>query len=266
MVMSKRSERRERRLAAGAESPSRNGSSRNGSTVDASSATELDLASIQPLLDALMERALITEAQIDEALTTGPGNESELSERLLSMGFIDERSLVQLRADLHGLAIADLRQGSPDPEALALIPDAMAREHFVIPVGVGELGISVAMANQPTPELLSLLDQTTHMTVIPMLAPLSEIRIAIDNNYRAIGELDHLVQAFEAVEGLGAGLWPMRAQRRLPRCSPTTLPSSKSSSGFSPRPCEIGRRTFILSRRRKACGFATALTARSRRS
>ena len=148
-----------------------------------------------------MERALITEAQIDEALTTGPGNESELSERLLSMGFIDERSLVQLRADLHGLAIADLRQGSPDPEALALIPDAMAREHFVIPVGVGELGISVAMANQPTPELLSLLDQTTHMTVIPMLAPLSEIRIAIDNNYRAIGELDHLVQAFEAVEG-----------------------------------------------------------------
>ena len=201
MVMSKRSERRERRLAAGAESPSRNGSSRNGSTVDASSATELDLASIQPLLDALMERALITEAQIDEALTTGPGNESELSERLLSMGFIDERSLVQLRADLHGLAIADLRQGSPDPEALALIPDAMAREHFVIPVGVGELGISVAMANQPTPELLSLLDQTTHMTVIPMLAPLSEIRIAIDNNYRAIGELDHLVQAFEAVEG-----------------------------------------------------------------
>jgi type IV pilus assembly protein PilB len=34
-----------------------------------------------------------------------------------------------------------------------------------------------------------------------MLAPLSEIRRAIENNYRAIGGLDHLVQAFEAVEG-----------------------------------------------------------------
>ena len=33
-----------------------------------------------------------------------------------------------------------------------------------------------------------------------MLAPLSEIRRAIENNYRAIGGLDHLVQAFEAVE------------------------------------------------------------------
>ena len=98
------------------------------------------------------------------------------------------------------MAIADLRQGEPDPEALALIPDSLAREHFVIPVEVSELGISVAMANPPTPQLTALLDQTTQTTVIPMLAPLSEIRIAIDNNYRAIGGLDHLVQAFEAVE------------------------------------------------------------------
>jgi type IV pilus assembly protein PilB len=200
MVMSKRSERRERRLAAGTESPSRNGTSRNGSTADAAPAPQLDLDSIQPLLDTLMARGLVTEAQIDEALATGPRNESQLSELLLNMGFIDERSLVQVRADLHGMTVADLRQGNPDPEALALIPDAIAREHFVIPVDVGELGISVAMAAQPTPELLALLDRTTHMTVIPMLAPLSEIRIAIDNNYRAIGELDHLVQAFEAVE------------------------------------------------------------------
>ncbi len=34
-----------------------------------------------------------------------------------------------------------------------------------------------------------------------MLAPLSEMRRAIENNYRAIGGLDHLVQAFEAIEG-----------------------------------------------------------------
>ena len=33
-----------------------------------------------------------------------------------------------------------------------------------------------------------------------MLSPLAEIRRAIDNNYRAIGGLDHLVQVFEAVE------------------------------------------------------------------
>ena len=164
------------------------------------SATKADLESSLPLIDALVARELLTEAQIEKALATDPPTEGDLCDTFVSMGFIDEHALVAVRAELYGMAIADLRQGEPDPEALALIPDSMAREHFVIPVEVSELGISVAMANPPTPQLVALLDQTTHTTVIPMLAPLSEIRIAIDNNYRAIGGLDHLVQAFEAVE------------------------------------------------------------------
>ena len=76
----------------------------------------------------------------------------------------------------------------------------MAREHFVIPVKLDEVGLHVAMADQPSPELLTLLGETSGTPIRPMLAPLSEIRRAIDNNYRAIGGLDHLVQAFEAVE------------------------------------------------------------------
>ena len=205
MVMSKRSDRRERRLAREGGEPARNGSSANGSSGDGSSddatpATKADLEASLPLIDALVARELLTEAQIEKALARDPKTESDLCDAFVVMGFIDEHELVGVRAELYGMAIADLRQGEPDPEALALIPDSMAREHFVIPVEVSELGISVAMANPPTPQLTALLDQTTQTTVIPMLAPLSEIRIAIDNNYRAIGGLDHLVQAFEAVE------------------------------------------------------------------
>ena len=98
------------------------------------------------------------------------------------------------------MAVADLRQTTPEPQALALIPDSMAREHFVIPIKLDEVGLYVAMADQPSPELLTLLGQTSGNSIRPMLAPLSEIRRAIDNNYKAIGGLDHLVQAFEAVE------------------------------------------------------------------
>ena len=89
----------------------------------------------------------------------------------------------------------------PEPEALDLIPDSLAREHFVIPMALDEVGLHVAMADQPSPELMSLLSETSGTAIRPMLAPLSEIRRAIENNYRAIGGLDHLVQAFEAVEG-----------------------------------------------------------------
>ncbi len=148
----------------------------------------------------LLGRNLVTDAQIDQALAALPETQSELSEVLVTMGFVDERELEEARAELYGMAVADLRQTTPDPEALALIPDPMAREHFVIPVRLDEVGLHVAMADQPPPELLTLLTKTSGHSILPMLAPLSEIRRAIDNNYRAIGGLDHLVQAFEAVE------------------------------------------------------------------
>jgi type IV pilus assembly protein PilB len=182
-----------------ANGPSSNGSSSNGSSVD-TPGLRFDTESSRPLLNVLLERNLITDAQIDQALAAQPKTESGLNDVLVSMGFIDERDLEDARAELYGMVVADLRQTTPEPEALALIPDSMAREHFVIPVKLDEVGLHVAMADQPPPELLTLLAQTSGNSIRPMLAPLSEIRRAIDNNYRAIGGLDHLVQVFEAVE------------------------------------------------------------------
>ena len=115
----------------------------------------------------------------------------------------------------------------PSKEALDLIPDSMAREHFVIPMALDEVGLHVAMADQPSDELLALLGETSGTAIRPMLAPLSEIRRAIENNYRALGGLDHLVQAFEAVE-------VTRRRPSRPRLSrltswPTMRPSCRSS-------------------------------------
>jgi type IV pilus assembly protein PilB len=78
-------------------------------------------------------------------------------------------------------------------------------------MSVDESGLTVAVADRPSSELLDLLSQTAGMSVRPLLAPLSDIRRAIDNNYRAIGGMDHLVQAFEATEG---------ARRRILEATP----------------------------------------------
>ena len=99
------------------------------------------------------------------------------------------------------MEVADLRQTSPEQAALDLIPDSVAREHFVIPMALDETGLHLAMADQPADDLITLLTEASGKAIRPMLAPLSEIRRAIENNYRAIGGLDHLLQAFEAVEG-----------------------------------------------------------------
>ena len=160
----------------------------------------LDRQATLPLQNVLIKNNLVTEDQIEQAFAAPPNGHSDLGEILIDMGIIDQRHLIGARAELYGMAIADLGQNTPQPEALELIPESMAREHFVIPVKLDEEGLHVAVANQPPPELLALLAQVSATSIQPMLSPLAEIRRAIDNNYRAIGGMDHLLQAFEAVE------------------------------------------------------------------
>jgi type IV pilus assembly protein PilB len=147
----------------------------------------------------LVQRGLLTWAEIDKVLQADPAG-ADLGDLLVSHGMLKEHDLTEARSEISGLPIVDLREANPEADALALIPDSMAREHFVIPMSVDEAGLTIAVVDEPSPELINLLSQTAEKTIRPVLAPLSEIRSAIDNNYRAIGGLDHLVQAFEAVE------------------------------------------------------------------
>lgn len=189
-----RRERRERRHSQEESGPSQNVSEAY------SPAPYLNGRAGEELLVLLLERDLVTEEQVEQALALEPSSGTDPGEALVRLQAIDEGDLIAVRAELYGMSVADLGQTVSEPEALALIPDSMAREHHVIPIGLDETGLRVAVANQPSPELLALLATTSGRSILPMLAPLPDIRRAIDNNYRAIGGLDHLVQAFEAVE------------------------------------------------------------------
>jgi type IV pilus assembly protein PilB len=196
MALSRRSQRKDHDPAQEAVAPA----AQNGAAID-HPAPQLNGRATLRLQKVLLQRNLATEAQIEHALASDPPTGADFGDVLVSMRILDEHDLISARAELYGMDVADLRQTSPAQDALDLIPDSIAREHFVIPMILDEVGLHVAMADLPSNELLTLLGETSGTAVRPMLAPLSEIRRAIENNYRAIGGLDHLVQAFEAVEG-----------------------------------------------------------------
>ena len=152
------------------------------------------------LQELLLSRGLVTKEQLVEAFEVDITTSLDLGDVLLAAGVLGEHDLISVRSEVHSLPKADLRLTKPQPEALALIPDSMAREHFVIPLWLGATELTVAVSDRPTPELLDLLTRTAGRRISATLAPQSQIRLAIDSNYRAIGGLEHLVQAFEAVE------------------------------------------------------------------
>ena len=105
-----------------------------------------------------------------------------------------------LLGEVFGMPVVDLRRDNPEPEAVALVPEDVTRRFMVVPLRLDEQALHVAVADQPTEELRALLAQASEHSVDFVLAPESDIRWAIDSSYRAIGGVDRLVQAFEAVE------------------------------------------------------------------
>ena len=150
--------------------------------------------------DLLIEKGLITPEQLDLVLAEQKENGGKLGELLVSMNMLDPHALAAALATYFGLVVVDLRRENVDSEVIALVPESMAREQLAIPVRSEADGLYVAVA-EPSDELRALLAKTTNRPVHLMIAPMSDITWALDTNYRAIGSVGKLVQAFEAVEG-----------------------------------------------------------------
>jgi type IV pilus assembly protein PilB len=150
--------------------------------------------------EVLVKRGLVTDEQIAAALELQATSGKRLGEILVDMEALDERGLVEALADFFGLEVTHLRRDAPDPAALALVPEELAREYLAIPVHLDEHGLQVAVA-QPSDDLRFLLTETCGHSVRLRLAPVSDIRWAIDRSYQAIESVGRMVEAFEAVEG-----------------------------------------------------------------
>jgi len=154
----------------------------------------------QQLGDVLVLRGLVTHAQVQQALEKQQESGGRLGELLVEMGVLEERDLVGALAEFFGMPVADLRRYKPDPEALALVSEDVARQNMAMPISLHDDGLHVAVA-EPSDALRFLLAEKSGRPVRLLLAPMTDVQWAIDNNYRAIGGVAQLVQAFEVVEG-----------------------------------------------------------------
>jgi type IV pilus assembly protein PilB len=150
--------------------------------------------------DLLLEKDLVTQTQLEQALAGQAVTGGKLGEILVAMGVLAPQALADALASFFGLVVINLRRENVDPAVIALVPENVAREQLAVPVRLEDDGLYVAVA-EPTDDLRALLARTTGHPVNLMIAPLSDITWAIDSNYQAIGNVEKLVQAFEAVEG-----------------------------------------------------------------
>ncbi|MFC2060787.1 GspE/PulE family protein, partial [Chloroflexota bacterium] len=93
------------------------------------------------------------------------------------------------------------RQG-PQPEALRLIPEVMARRYNAVPLSISRNTLEVAMADATDIFALEAFSAKSRMRIKPIAADAKEVRAAIDFNYKGYSEIEKQVSRVSIPTGL----------------------------------------------------------------
>ena len=150
----------------------------------------------QQLGALLLQRNAISQHQLSEALLQQGASGKRIGALLVELGALSEREVSEVLAAQLNLALVDLGDQSPQPDAVAMLAESVARAHLAIPMSRSGETLVIAVAD-PTPELLAELQASTKSLVTLVVAPGGDIRRAIDSSYRSLSGIDEFVEAFQ---------------------------------------------------------------------
>lgn len=156
--------------------------------------------SVGLLGDQLLERGLLSSDQLSAALDAQSRDGGPLCEALTNLALLDENAVARAYAEGCSLGVAELRRESIPRDVLDLLDEGLARQNLAIPVSANESEVVLAVA-EPSDELREVLSRALARPLRFVVAPLSDVRWAIDTNYRTNAHVERLVQAFQSVEG-----------------------------------------------------------------
>jgi len=140
--------------------------------------------------EMLVEARMITEEQLRhiKELQTKDGDKIErilLQERLITPQQLAFFTSLQLR-----VPFVNLKKEGVRPDAVALIPEPIARKYSVIPIDVTDGTLVVAMEDPRDIEAIEELTALTRKRIEPVLGTYQDIQEMIDLNYRVGGEIE----------------------------------------------------------------------------
>ncbi|MBV9292540.1 MAG: type II/IV secretion system protein [Frankiales bacterium] len=146
-----------------------------------------------------VQRSRVTQKQVAEALLQQSASGKQLGRLLVELGALTDRELALSLAEQMNLALVDLAQEQPDADAIARLPETIARSETVVPMLLVEGTLVVAVA-EPSAKLLHQLTAAAGLPVTMVVAPSGDIKRAIDASYRALTDIDAHVAAFQQAE------------------------------------------------------------------
>ncbi len=137
----------------------------------------------------LIAANLVTEAQLQEALSLQRKEGGRLGSKLVKLGYITEDRLVSFLSKQYGVPSINLADYEIDQSVLRLIPAEMAKKYLILPIARVGATLTVAMAD---PSNIFAIDDIKFMTgynVEAVVASESSILESISKYYSGKGDL-----------------------------------------------------------------------------
>lgn len=133
--------------------------------------------------EVLRERGVVSADDLNRALQEQRVKLTHLGELMLQQKMVKKAELISALSEVCNAPYFDCTSFEISAEVLQTIPATMARRCQALPVGMGETGLVVAMAEPQNLQLIDELRFKTGLAIEPRLAFRSEIAEAIDRHY-----------------------------------------------------------------------------------
>ncbi len=136
----------------------------------------------------LIEKGLITEQQLQEALEAQKQSTQLIGEILVDLGYLDKRALYETLSEQLSVPYVDLDTEYIEPKVATALRRDLAERHKAIPIGRGDGTIKVAMAEPLDVIATDDLKRALMVAVEPVLADPEAIERAIEKVFADGGD------------------------------------------------------------------------------
>lgn len=141
----------------------------------------------------LHRKGLLNAAQLAEAQELSKAAGIRVREAIVQLGYVSHKDvaealeeIVRTRAENNGWEYVDLAQFEIPPEVIALVPESIAREYFILPCQEDEDGtLWIATSNPGDLETLNKIRRVLNRPIEPVLASKGAIEEALDSYYKS---------------------------------------------------------------------------------
>lgn len=143
----------------------------------------------------LLAHQAISAAHLEKALAEQSTSGGLIGEILLRMKFVTEEALAKALAQQAAVPLMIVDGLVADPHAVALVPEAFARQHLIAPVALSGSALRIIQSNPFDVIAIDELQRLTGRDIEVECATRSDVLNLLKRSYIDRGEIDALVQA-----------------------------------------------------------------------